>query len=294
MGGAFVALANDVSALYWNPSGIATLKEHGVYFSHSEWLADVNFDFAAVSLSLGSFGALGASITSVTMPDMEVTTVFEPEGTGQLFGASDIAIGISYARHLTDRFAIGFTGKFIQENIFNMTAKTAALDFGTVFRTGFNNMILGFSISNFGGNLKLSGIDTQVEFDVAPDEFGNNDRVFANLQTEDFQLPLSFRVGVAMDLFKTEKNRATVAVDAIGPSDNDQYVNVGGEYMFNDLIALRAGYKTLFLENSEEGLTLGAGLQYKLGGQSRFQFDYAYGDFGLLEDVQEFSLTIYF
>lgn len=294
MGGAFVAQANDASTFYWNPSGIAGLKGNAVYFSHNEWLADVSFDFAAISIPMGNLGTVGAFVTALSVPDMEVTTVFEPEGTGELFSASDFALGISYARYMTERFAIGFNVKYVQEKIFNMTANTFAFDFGTVFRTSFNNMILGFSISNFGGNLQLSGIDTQVEHDIDPNEFGNNGRIFANLETESFQLPLNFRVGVAMDVFKTERNRFTAAIDAVGPSDNDQYVNVGGEYVFNDFLALRGGYKTLFLNNSEEGATFGIGLGHKLVGQSRFQFDYAYGDFGLLDNVQEFSLTIYF
>lgn len=294
MGGAFVGLADDVSALYWNPAGIATLEKNGLLFSHTEWLADVNFDFAGVTLKVGNFGTLGAFLTSVSIPEMKVRTVFEPEGTGEFFDAQDIAIGVSYARYLTDRFVIGANFKFIRERIFNSTASTAAVDFGTLFRTNLNNMVIGFSISNFGGDMKLSGIDTQVEVDISPDEFGNNDRIFANLQTESFQLPLTFRVGVAMDLFKTENNRAVVAMDAIVPSDNDQYMNIGGEYTFGNFLALRAGYRSLFLEDSEEGLTLGAGINYTLFGETSLHFDYSYGDFGLLNNVQEFSISIYF
>ncbi|RMH78877.1 MAG: hypothetical protein D6681_19695 [Calditrichaeota bacterium] len=294
MGGAYVARANDVSALYWNPAGIALQPNHAVMFSHSEWLADINFDFAGITVPLGSFGTVGAFITSVTMPDMEVTTVFEPEGTGEMFSASDIAIGVSYARKLTDRFTIGANMKFIQEKIFHMTAQTVAFDLGTVFRTHFNDMLLGFSISNFGGDMKLSGIDTQVEHDISPNEFGNNDRIFANLQTEPFQLPLTFRVGIAMDVLKTEQNVLTIAVDGVAPNDNNQYLNVGGEYTFGDLISLRGGYKTLFLADSEEGLSLGAGLNLGLFGNGKLVLDYSYGDFGRLNNVQEFSLTIFF
>lgn len=294
MGGAFVGLADDVSALYWNPAGIATLPDNAVMLSHTEWLADVNFDFAGVSFPVEGFGTIGAFITSLTMPEMEVRTVEQPEGTGELFGANDIAIGVSYARRLTDRFAIGANFKFIRESIFNSSANTVAVDFGTLFRTGFNDMVIGFSISNFGGDMRLDGIDTQVEVDISPNEFGNNDRIFANLETEDFQLPLTFRVGVAMDIIKTDNNKAIIAVDGIVPNDNAQFVNVGGEYVFSNFLSLRAGYRTLFLEDSEEGLTFGAGLKHKLFGETTFQFDYAYGDFGLLDNVQEFSLSIYF
>ncbi|MFQ5708093.1 MAG: PorV/PorQ family protein [bacterium] len=294
MGGAFVGLADDISALYWNPAGIADLSNNALMFSHTEWIADVNFDFAGVAFQVGNFGTLGAFITSLSMPDLQVRTVSQPEGTGEFFGANDIALGVSYARFLTDRFSIGANFKFIRESIFNSSASTVAVDFGTLFRTSLNDMVIGFSISNFGGDMQLSGIDTQVEVDISPNEFGNNDRIFANLETEDFQLPLTFRVGVAMKVLRSENNVATVAVDGIVPSDNDQYLNVGGEYVFNNFFALRAGYRTLFLSDSEEGLTLGAGVKQKLFGETTFQFDYAYGDFGLLDNVQEFSISIYF
>ena len=294
MGGAFVGLADDVSALYWNPAGIAKAEEKSIMFSHTEWLADISFDFAGATFPIEGFGTIGAFITTLTMPEMQVRTVEQPEGTGQLFGASDLALGISYARTLTDRFSVGANFKFIRESIFNSSASTVAVDFGTLFRTDFNDMVIGFSISNFGGDLKLSGIDTQVEVDISPNEFGNNDRIFANLQTEGFQLPLTFRVGVAMDVLKSESNRATVVVDGIVPNDNAQFVNVGGEYVFSEVLSLRAGYRALFLEENEEGLTFGGGLKHKLFGETTLHLDYSYGDFGLLDKVQEFALTIYF
>jgi len=294
MGGAFVGISDDVSAIYWNPAGIANLPQNAMMFSHTEWLAEVNFDFAAICIPLGNMGTLGASITSVSMPEMQVRTVFQPEGTGEFFDASDIALSLTYARFLTDRFTMGFNLKYIQENIYNMSAQTIALDFGTLFRTNFNNMVLGFSITNFGGDLRLSGDDSLVEDDLSPTEFGNNDRIFANLETEKFQLPLTFRVGVGMDLLKSERNRATVAIDAIVPNDNNQYLNVGTEYVFNNFLALRAGYRSLLLDDSEEGLTFGGGLQQKLFGGTMIQIDYAYGDFGLLDYIQEFSMSIHF
>lgn len=294
MGGAYVGLADDVSALYWNPAGIAMAQETGLMFTHSEWIADINFDFAGATFPIEGFGTIGAFITSLSMPEMKVRTVAQPNGTGEIFDASDFALGLSYARFLTDRFSVGATFKFINQSIFNSDATTVALDFGTLFRTDFNNMVIGFSITNFGGDMRLSGPDTEIEVDISPNEAGNNDRIIAELQTEDFQLPLLFRVGVAMDLVKTEQHKATFAVDGVVPNDNDQFVSVGGEYVFADFLSLRAGYRTLFLDDSEEGVTFGAGLKKKLFGETTFQFDYAYGDFGLLDNVQEFSIYIYF
>ena len=115
MGGAFVATSDDATSLYWNPAGIGLLDQNEVSFHHTEWLAETNFDYAGIVIPLGFSGTVGLSFTSLTMSDMEVRTVFNPEGTGELFTANDMAIGVSYAKNLTDRFTIGFTGKYIHQ-----------------------------------------------------------------------------------------------------------------------------------------------------------------------------------
>lgn len=294
MGGAFVAVANDANALYWNPSGIAGIRRSEVIFVHAEWLANADFDFAGIALPLGTFGTLGASITALNMGEMKVRTVFEPEGTGEMFDASDLALGLSYARNLTDRFSIGFTAKYIRQNIWHMSASSFAVDVGTLFITQFKDMKIGMSISNFGGKMKLEGKDTRVYHDIDPVKYGNNERINAYLETERWPLPLIFRVGIAIDVLKNRYNRFTIAADALHPNDNYESVNLGMEYTFNDFIFLRWGYKSLFLKDSEQGLTAGAGLEYKLVGRISLIFDYAYANFGLLHNAQRFSLGVEF
>ena len=104
---------------------------------------------------------------------------------------------------------------------------------------------------------------------------------------------VSKKYGLYLEELNCSK-RATVVVDGVVPSDNAQFVNVGGEYIFSEFLSLRAGYRALFLEESEEGFTFGGGLKHKLFGETTLQFDYSYGDFGLLDNVQEFALSIYF
>lgn len=294
MGGAFVALANDATALYWNPAGIARLSSVGVTLSHTNWLAETYFDYAGISLSLGSFGAVGVSFTALTMDDMDVRTISYPEGTGEKFGASDFAIGTTYARNLTDRFSIGFTGKYIQQKLWHMTASSMALDIGTLFTTQFRGMTIGMSISNFGNKMQMIGSDTQIPVDIAPDKEGNNSKIVGNMRTERWSLPLIFRFGVAMNVIDNYNYRWTVAMDAMHPNDNTEYVNIGTEYALKNMVFLRCGYKNLFMKDSEEGLTLGAGLAYSLVGNFRLKIDYAFADFGLLENVQRFSLALEF
>ncbi len=293
MGGAFVGVANDASALFWNVAGIARLQRPSIIFNHSQWLADINFDFAGLVAPLGSAGTIGASFTSLNTPDMEQTTELNPEGTGVRFSVGSFAFSLSYARKLTDRFFIGFTGKFVRETIFNSHATGVALDVGTLFQTPLSGLTLGMSISNFGTKMNMSGDDLLIQVDPDPTISGNNETINALFQTDDFDMPLLFRVGIAYELVKNETHRVLLAVDALHPNDNDESLNLGGEYRFQDSMSLRAGYRALFLQDSEEGFTLGAGLNSQLG-SLRFRLDYAYEDFGRLNNVQKFTILLGF
>ena len=294
MGGAYVAIADDPTAMFWNPAGLDKIKNNTIVFSHTNWLAETSLNYLGAAIPLGQYGTFGVSVTSLGVPEMRVRTVAQPEGTGEFFDANDLAIGLSYSKSIIERFQVGVNIKYIHQQIFNMSASTAALDFGVLFTTGLKNMILGFSMSNFGGNMQLSGDDARVEVDLAPDEFGNNDRILANLETQEFQLPLIMRLGLSMDVFESENNLLKIAADAVVPNDNNQYLNIGGEYVFMNILALRGGYKTLFLENSEEGLTLGFGVNIKLSETTILNIDYAYADFGIFDNIQQFGLGFSF
>lgn len=294
MGGAFVAVNNDATALYWNPSGISRLSKAEVVLIHTKWLADISYNFAGLVLPLGSVGTVGVSITSLSMDEKMVRTVAHPDGTGEKYDAGDIAAGLSYAKNLTNRFSIGFSLKYIQQNIWHMSSSTVALDIGTLFTTGFHDMKIGMSISNFGSKMRLEGKDVSVYYDPDLVKYGNNDKIPAQLQTDKFALPLIFRVGLAMDVLKGDSNRLTLALDAVHPNDNTENLNLGAEYVFNNMLSLRAGYKSLFTRDTEEGFTVGAGLEYGIFGNTMLLIDFAYQDFGFLNNVQRFSLGLKF
>lgn len=293
MGGAYVSVANDATAMFWNVSGIAQLGRPEIIFNHSEWLEQINFDYVGIASPVGSLGVVGVGFTSLSMGEFEQTTELQPEGTGVRFSAGSFAVSLSYARKLTDKFMIGFTGKYVREHIWNSSAAGIGLDVGTLFETPFNGLRLGMSISNFGTKMKMSGDDLLTQIDPDPNLSGNNDKINALYQTDRFDLPLLFRVGLSMDLIKSPSNRLTIAADALHPNDNAESVNVGGEYMFQNLIALRAGYRSLFLPDSEEGFTVGAGLNTKFSGLG-FILDYAYQDFGVLNNIQKFTVRLSF
>ena len=294
MGGAYVAVVDDATAIYWNPAGLARISKSEAVLVHTNWLVDTSFDFVAIVFPVGNRGIFGASITSLSTDDMEVRTVLLPEGTGERFSTSDISAGLSYALDLTDRFSIGVTAKYISQKIWHMSASGFAMDIGTLFKTNFNGMTIGMSISNFGTSMRLQGNDIFVNYDEAPNFGGSNDRIPAFKQTENYSLPLLLRVGLAMDIVNTESNVVTVALNAAHPNDNTESVSMGVEYAIGDVVALRIGYKNSFLRDSEEGITAGVGTKLVLAGGIAFTVDYAYQDFGRFNNTQMFSLALEF
>src|SRR3989304_5294119 len=296
LGGAFVSVANDASALYWNVGGISTLGKYGFQLAHMDWIADTKFNFAGLVIPLGDFGTLGFSFTSLTMADMMVRTVEKPEGTGEFFSAADIAIGLSYARNLSDRFSIGFTAKYVQEKIWHMVAEGWAIDAGTLFKKDIlGGMIIGASISNFGTTMKLQGRDTRYFIRVDETKQGSNDRIPTNIELNSWDMPLLFRIGVSTNAIQDDTYRFTVAIDAIHPNNDYPNLNVGAEFGFMDFFILRGGYNALFLKDAEGGLSFGIGVNSKmLFSETIVQFDYAYRDFGRLQNVHMFSVEFKF
>jgi hypothetical protein len=295
-GSAFSAVANDASSLYWNPAGAARLERTEVVFTHMNWIADLGFDYSAVAIPLGPFGTVGLSFTALTMKDMAVRTVDKPDGTGELFNASSIALGIHYARNLSDRFSIGFTGKYIQESIWHMSSKAFAMDIGVLYTTQFfNNMKIGAIISNFGTDMQMAGRDARMFERIDEQKMGSNDRIPVNIEMDSWSLPLNFQFGIATDLFTTESQRMTIAIDALHPSDNYESINIGFEYEFFRTLALRGGYRAIGLADREGGLSFGAGFKGDLfGGGITSGLDYAYSDYGRLKAANVISLSIVF
>ncbi len=294
MGSAFVGVQGDPSDLYWNPAGIASIDGISIIFDHTNWIADVGYNFFAGTYNLQGLGTLGMSVIISDIGDMEVTTIDQPDGTGQTFTATDFAVSLAYAVKLTEEFAIGFNPKFIYQSIWNTNATAFAVDMGVQYKTPFDDMILAMSISNFGTKMKLDGNNTLILYDSDPLSTGNNDKIPAYLETKSWALPLLFRVGLAYEPIKSEDHTLLLAVDALHPSDNYESLNVGAEYTFLNIFSFRGGYKSLFLDQTEESFALGFGIKKQVIGNLTLQFDYAYQDFGRLSNIQKISFGISF
>ncbi len=292
MGGAYTALADDITAMYWNPGGTANINSNEAFFNHSTLYADIGYDYAALASHISDFGTLGAFVSVLSMNEMQVRTEALPEGTGEFFDAGAIVIGLNYSRFLTDDFSIGFNVKYINESIWHMTASGIGVDIGTIYKIHvLNELRIAASISNFGSKMQLSGRDVTK---IMNSGSSGGNLVNTNLELEKFDLPLLFRFGLSSDIVKTENNRITLAVDAVHPNDHTEYLNSGLEYSWNEMVYFRGGYNSLFEKDSEKGLTMGVGLHYRIMDLVKLKVDYAYQDFGRLNNIQYISLGITF
>lgn len=291
MGNSFAAVANDGSALFWNPAGIGNIKNNEFHLTHVDYLLDIAFDFAGLVVPVGKTTHLGFSAAALTMDDETQTSEADPEGElGVKWGASSFALGITYTRTISDRFSVGITGKYIQENLVNSSAKTLAIDIGSLYDIGLSGLKIGMSMSNFGGKLKLGGRDlTQKEVDAFP-TVGGNPGQSADLQVTSWSLPLNFRVGASLELFRRQSSFLLLAVDFNHPTDADERLNFGAEYTLNRRLFLRGGYKFNY---EEESFTAGGGIDLPITNYNLL-LDYAFNDFGILGDVHRFSLGFKF
>ena len=292
MGGAFSATADDISAIYWNPGGLAGTYGAEATFNHVNWFADVRLDVAAFATRLSEFGVLGVFATVMSMDEMDVRTIEMPTGTGERFSAGALAIGLSYARSLTEAFSIGFNAKYLREYIWNSSASGIAVDVGVLYKLPIlNEFRLAASVSNFGTKMKIEGSDNLVVQQVGGT---NGNLISTSAEVESYDLPLLFRVGVAADVISTDDFRVTAALDAVHPNDNTEYLNTGIEAGWKELVFIRGGWKSLLERDTEQGFTLGAGIQAPLAGVLRATLDYAYQDWGRLTAVHYLGIGIKF
>lgn len=295
MGGAFTAITQDVNSMYWNTAGIGRLSGFEVTFSHIDWILDANFDYFGIATPISDIFSIGANVTIFGVGEQPVRTVQRVEGTGEFYTAQDIAIGVSLGINLTDRFSFGINAKFIDQRIWHSSATGFAIDVGAIYLTQFKGLQLGFNISNFGTDMQISGRDLLNVVD--PDVINEGvDNIPVNYETGSFALPLLFRFGISYQLdLSSISSEMTIAVDLLKPNNDQESVNVGMEYLIFDTFALRAGYRSLFLDENTGGLSLGLGL---ILSPSDSQFavivDYAYVDLGLLNAVHNFGLNLRF
>lgn len=252
--------------LFLNPAGPAfALESRAVGLSYAPWIADIAHYGVAFALPL-ELGLVGVSANVMDHGSMERTVrqvgtrEFSTAGT---FSARSMALGVSYGRRLTDKFAFGLTLKYVEERVDVYSASNVLLDGGMIYHTGFQTLRLAAVIQNFGTNAK-----------------------FVN---DEFRMPSTLRMGAAMDALggSGEPLRVTLMAEALHPSDNDERIHAGLEVAWQESISLRYGYKFGY---DEEDHSFGLGLRSNLG--LPVDLDFAYVLFGRLGDVMRMSVQV--
>lgn len=293
MGNAGVTIYSEPQAVYYNPGSVGYMQGSAVQFTHSVWLADIAYDYGVFVFNVEGIGNLFAAVTSLNSGEIDVRTVDQPHGTGERYTVSDIAVGVGFGRQISENFSVGVQANYVRETIWHEAMSAFSFNVGTIYRITPDGFHLGASISNFGTRGQFDGRDLRVLYDQSTAKYGDNGQLPAEILTNDFPLPVMFRVGIGMPISLGEENKLTVAATAFHPSDNTESVSLGAEYLFLNTIALRAGYQNFFQQDSEVGLTLGGGLQYEMIGY-RFNFDYGWADHGRLKETHRITVGIAF
>ena len=273
MGGAFEGVANDVTSIFWNPSGLVNVENTSVFISHTQWLADIGFESFAAAKKFDGIGVLGFSVAYLSSGEIERTTVENPDGGIGNFSTESWYAGLSYATKLTNKFAFGANVKFIRERLDDQNSNAWATDLGVQYFTGFRSLRLAMSIRNFGPEIQLSGDYYDLD---------NGSPLAEPTDYLAYHFPMTFKLGAAMELVDVEEYMVTAAVDVEHPNDNVERICAGAEAVVWKLIAFRGGYT---FRHDTQGPAFGAGFFW----QDQMVIDYSFTDYGVLDWVHRFD-----
>ncbi|CAN5139494.1 type IX secretion system outer membrane channel protein PorV [soil metagenome] len=292
MADAHTAIQTGATAMFYNPSTMAQMPNKiSATGGHLQWIADITYNSAGIAYrpSDGRYGVVGLNIATVDYGEFQETVIADNE-RGYLdlgtFSPTSISIGFSYAIALSSEFMIGTNLKYVSLDLANAVtgfgssendrysrtefrANTMAVDFGLLYNVGFESLKFAMSVRNFS---------PEVTFDE-----------------EATEIPLTFRIGISMDLLDLttidpDMHSLLLAVDANRPRDFYEQIMVGTEYTFMNRFSLRGGY---VFPTDESNLSAGVGIRQPIG-NGALHVDYSYTTFGIFENVQRLSVQFSF
>lgn len=279
LGGSFMTTVNpNANVVFGSPAILTKVEKSSIQFNSVRWIADIQYYSMVLSHQFRGIGTFAVSLVSLNYGDIPETVHMKLQGggtapfvTGNTFTASDLAFGISYARTITNQLSLGGTVRYLDEKIASVGMSSCSFDFSTLYYTGFRSLRLSLATRNFGPDAHLVGYSEELQAEPV-----------------DIRMPLELRAGVAYDILeqKNSPHLLTIITEGKVSSDGSEKIHLGAEYVYRDLLALRAGYRFNY---DEEGLTLGAGLNFSMG-KCQYSASYAFLDFGALKQVHMFSL----
>ncbi len=280
---------NSSAAMFYNPAAMGWMENRfSAGFGITNWIADVTYNTASAAIRT-NYGVFGASLLFADYGGGIIGTIAAANERGYQeyseLGVSNpdpsaMAIGLGYGVAVTDRFSVGGNAKYVLQDLSDAilssdgmsesnSTSTVAFDFGLLYRTGFRSLNLAMSVRNFARELRYV--------------------------QENFELPLTFNVGVSMNMLDLTAMDPNVHVlrlslEAERPRDFSEQLKAGGEYTFMNIVSLRAGYT---YPTDEQGVSFGGGLKYDTAVVG-FSADYAYTEFGIFGAVHRMGVSLSF
>lgn len=251
MASASVANKGNLYSSENNPAALVQIKSSGIAISNLSVGAGIHQSFLASGLTLDDGSVIGFNVNSLNAGAMEIRTEFEPNGTGQLFYANNTALGMNYARKLSQNFSIGIGLKYIYEGIASYTNHTITADIGFLYTTDYKDLTFAVVVKNFGGNSQMIGSDLETTF--------NRTDVVLNKYTT----PSIFKMGFSFVPYESKSKKLVASAELNHPSDNAENIRLGGELSFRDLLFTRLGYKLSV--QGQNYPTAGIGVKTRLG-----------------------------
>ncbi len=275
LGNAAASVVSGASALYTNVAGIEGVKTFDIATSYVPWFADIRMASVAAAYRLEDIGVVGFQAAGFNT-DEEITTIDMENGTGQMYTIQNLQVGLSFARHITDRLSAGVQAKYYRESYYDHSTGGLAFDIGTSYDLGISGSILALSLQNFGPNLPaLSG---------SYQDYSDNG---SKKGFTDTPLPVTFRASFSMVPYSTEDYGVRIIADLVHPNDNIEHYNLGAEVTLMDVIAFRGGMK---LNYDNETFALGVGIDGTKYLGEALRLDYSYERFSVLPSIQKISI----
>ncbi len=262
MGGAYTAISGGADAAYWNPAGLTSVEAGEVLFGHFNWYQDISLEHGSFAKKLNESMAMAVSITYLNY------------GTIKRYGlngepiAGDISVydwsgALSLGYALSDNLSVGFTSKYVNQTIDDLSGSAFAADIG--FKYIAQKFAIAGYMGNFGSKMKFNEIEEN--------------------------LPATARLGVSFYPFSQS---FVTAIEAEKKVEGNIVIRQGVEYNFNEQYFLRTGYNH-FVDEFDRGfissLSFGAGVEFNSA-----TLDYAFttSDSYTNESLHRFSLMFKF
>lgn len=292
LGGAVLSNVSGAEALFWNPAGAAKTEGYEAMFSTGEMIADIKLNYFGVTATSAGFGTIGVNAKVLDIGEWEQTTEDHPDGNGIMVSPSFWVLGMTYARQMTDQVAFGATFNYVSESVLNSSASGFAMDFGFQYVTPLQGLKFGIVLKSIGPDMRFSGADFERSMILTEDDPNAAPKPM-RLLSAPFELPSNIMFGVNYKAFSTEMYNLNLMTDLQFNNHSEDEFRFGGEFIYNEMFALRGGMIASGQDDYLYGASFGAGLILGLG-NTDLTIDYSYVPTEYFNDQNWFSVKMGF